>query len=165
LVVYRADTAKALLSAAHFTETFHSVPKFYFVKEYRQGYSNQVERPILTCLELDSTLPTSRGLFKQGKVSIKWLQGLAERNYEPLPGVGKKRTRKGENPHKKTAKNLAECGEQQLRKTLQQGSCASERILCVAAVHVEEEESEKEDELAAEQRDVEMAGELSKLGW
>jgi hypothetical protein len=58
LAVYRAITAKILLSAAHFTETFKSViPEFYVVKEYKQGYEDQVGRPILTCLELDSTLP------------------------------------------------------------------------------------------------------------
>jgi hypothetical protein len=59
--VYRAIPAKILLSAGHFTETFKSViPEFYVVKEYKQGYEDQVGRPILTCLELDSTLPPGR---------------------------------------------------------------------------------------------------------
>jgi hypothetical protein len=76
--------------------------------------------------------------------------------------VGKKRTRKGDNPHKKTAKNIA---DKSLSAALLQDSSEPERTLRVAAVHVEEEESEKEDEISAEQREVEMLGELSALGW
>jgi len=128
-----------------------------------QSYEDQVGRPILTCLELDSTLPPCCPENNvRGKLSIKRLQGLGERNFQPLPGVGKKRTRKGDNPHKKTAKNIADMS---LSAALLQDSSEPERTLRVAAVHVEEEESEKEDEISAEQREVEMLGELSALGW
>jgi hypothetical protein len=75
-------------SMDYFLDTFAFIPHFYVISTYVGGYRYQVQRPALTHLEFDDTLPPCEAeTKKRGRVAKKRLLGRAERNHAPLPGV------------------------------------------------------------------------------
>ncbi|KAJ1426613.1 hypothetical protein B484DRAFT_431773 [Ochromonadaceae sp. CCMP2298] len=149
LSVYRKITAKNMLSAAHFQETFQNIiPDFYVATNYVQGYEYQVGRPILTYLGLDETLPPC-GIEakKRGVTGMKRLLGRHERGFAPLQrGDG----RKGKNPYKKTKANMQ---DKSLETALEKESMEPERELRRADLPMEVEDEVLEEADESEEED------------